>query len=84
MPDDFEAVMRELFASEGRYALQKALRRQPLPFVRLMGRAPAAGGQGPARNQPLTEEEAEDRVVAIMRALGEERLTRLLARVRQG
>jgi hypothetical protein len=78
----FETALRELFAKEGRHALHMALRKQPVQVLRLM-RVKGGGTPLPAP-APLTEEETDRRVVGVLRALGEERLARLLAKAREG
>jgi hypothetical protein len=76
-----ETQVRELFAAKERWELRRALRKQPLPFLRMIEAGPAEPAQAAAA-APLSEEEIDRRVIGVLRALGEERLTRLLAEAR--
>ena len=79
----FETALRELFEAQGRRALRMALRKQPVQVLRLM-QGKGGGGTPPPGDAPLTEEETDRKVVGVLRALGEERLARLLAKAREG
>jgi hypothetical protein len=81
--EEFETTLRTLFAEAGRNALRKAMRKQPLQFAEVLGLLPDGARHAPAAAAPLTDEETDLKVIGLLRALGEERLNRLLARARQ-
>jgi hypothetical protein len=76
----YSGMLCEVFAKKGRYALKKALVKDPLRFVHEM-QASLARARKDARSassRELTETELDERGRLLLRALGRERMARLM------